>query len=73
MFCNLFVADFEVALIVYVEIFLFDLVVHFFSSHFRFFLSVSCFFLLSRFLDICLESSFSFLSNCFCMTCISAF
>ena len=30
MFCNLFVADYEVAMIVFVESFLFDLVVYIF-------------------------------------------
>ena len=40
MFHNVFVADFEVAMIVYVKIFLFDLVVEFFLLIFVFFLSV---------------------------------
>ena len=38
MFYNLFVAEFEVAMIVYVEIFLFDLVVEFLLPIFDFFL-----------------------------------
>ena len=36
MFCKLFMADFEVAMIVYVEIFLFDLVVKIFLLIFNF-------------------------------------
>ena len=37
MFCNLCVADFDVAMIVYVDIFIFDLVVEFFLLIFDFF------------------------------------
>ena len=55
MFCNLCVADFEVTVIVYVEIFLFNLVVEFFLLIFDFFflfeLSLCC---------QCLGCSFSF-------------
>ena len=55
-------------MIFYVEIFLFDLVGYFsllvFNFFFRFLFVVTCF-------DIFSEGSFSFLSNCFCMMCIS--
>ena len=37
------------------------------------FFSISGIFLLSTFFDMCSEGSFSFLSNRFCITCISVF
>ena len=70
MSCNLFVADFEVAMIVFAVILLFDLVVEFFSIFDFFSFSLSYLFVVYIF-DVCLGSSLSFLSNVFWIGFIS--